>query len=149
MSELPPNPPPTTTATTIPKSTNDHAPEGTPAERETILSGLSPAGGLGQTITLAVPRLVHDFRLAANLERKIGLGQSCWGERNWIGICGGVWSATWGKGRIVVCLSFISFLFPLTFFVCLFCFGVLLDLYRQVMNRAEQLMTIYAPCHPT
>lgn len=107
MSELPPDPP--STGSLAARPNNDHIPEGTPAEHEKILSGLLPAGGLGQTISLAVPRLVHDFRLAANLERKIGLGQSCWGERNWIGICGGAWSATWGKGRIVVCFFFLFF----------------------------------------
>lgn len=57
---------------------------------------------MGRSIALPVPSIVHDFRLSAKLERKIALGQSCWGERNWIGICGGEWSATWGKGKIVV-----------------------------------------------
>lgn len=160
MSELPPNPPSTSaTTTTIAQSSDDHATEGAPAEREKILSGLVPAGGLGQTITLAVPRLVHDFRLAANLERKIGLGQSCWGERNWIGICGGVWSATWGKGRIVVRIFlfflvynfFTSFSLFVCLLVCLFvgwfvCLSffvsfrliLLFTLYSPVMNGAEQ-----------
>lgn len=75
-----------------------------------ILAGLS-AGSLGQTIALPGPRLVHDFRLTAALERKVALGRSCWGERNWIGICGGEWSATWGKGKIVV----YGFFFPFCF----------------------------------
>lgn len=78
------------------------APHGTPEEAQTILAGL-PESSLGRTIALPAPRIVHDFRLAAALERKVALGKSCWGERNWIGICGGDWSATWGKGKIVVC----------------------------------------------
>lgn len=85
--------------------------------REAILGGLS-GGSLGQTIALPAPRLVHDFRLSAALERKVALGRSCWGERNWIGICGGEWSATWGRGKIVVscfdlfvpwCCCFVSY----------------------------------------
>lgn len=80
---------------------DDRAPKGTPGERQAILGGLPP-GSLGQTVDLPVPRLVHDFRLSARLDRRIALGQSCWGERNWIGIRGGEWSAPWGKGKIVV-----------------------------------------------
>ncbi|CAN8099724.1 unnamed protein product [Discula destructiva] len=79
---------------------DDHTPKGTAEDTKTILDGLS-AGSLGQSIALPAPSIAHDFRLSANLDRKIALGQSCWGERNWIGICGGEWSATWGKGKIV------------------------------------------------
>lgn len=85
-----------------PARREDREPQGTPEEAQTILGGL-PAGTLGQSIALPVPRIVHDFRLSVRLERKVALGKSCWGERNWIGICGGDWSATWGKGEIVVC----------------------------------------------
>lgn len=91
-----------------------HEPRGTSSDDEaqqSIQAGLS-AGSLGQTIALPAPRLVHDFRLRAKLEGKIGLGASCWGERNWIGICGGEWSATWGRGIIVVSV----FLFLSLFF---------------------------------
>lgn len=84
-----------------------HEPRGTPEDAQTITAGLSP-GSLGQTIALPAPRLVHDFRMRAQLEGKVALGQSCWGERNWIGICGGEWSATWGKGTVVVRLSSLS-----------------------------------------
>ncbi|KAL1871911.1 hypothetical protein Daus18300_004545 [Diaporthe australafricana] len=84
-------------ATTRP---NDHAPQGTSAEADKILAGFTP-GSLAQTIALPAPRIVHDFRMQASLEGKVALGRSCWGERNWIGICGGEWSATWGKGTVV------------------------------------------------
>lgn len=80
---------------------DDHEPKGVPEERQTILSGF-PSGNLGQTIALPIPRIVHDFRMSATLDGKIPLGQSCWGERNWIGISGGDWSATWGRGTVVV-----------------------------------------------
>lgn len=80
---------------------DDHAPRGTTEEAQGIIGALAESS-VGRSIELPVPRIVHDFRLSAKLERKIALGQSCWGERNWIGICGGEWSATWGKGKIVV-----------------------------------------------
>lgn len=66
-----------------------------------ISAGFS-AGSLARTIGLPVPRLERDFRMQARLEGKVALGRSCWGERNWIGICGGEWSAAWGKGTVVV-----------------------------------------------
>lgn len=91
-------PPTATTASRL----DDHAPGGTPEETQKILTGLQ-SESLGRTITLPAPKLVHDFRMSAKLERKIALGQSCWGERNWIGICGGSWGATWGSGSVVVC----------------------------------------------
>ncbi|KAH8788264.1 hypothetical protein F5883DRAFT_635160 [Diaporthe sp. PMI_573] len=65
-----------------------------------ISAGFS-AGSLARTIGLPKPRLERDFRMQARLEGKVALGRSCWGERNWIGICGGEWSAAWGKGTVV------------------------------------------------
>lgn len=89
-------------ATTAPSGTKAPTTEEEEGKaRAAILGGLS-GGSLGQTMALPAPRLVHDFRLSAALERKVALGRSCWGERNWIGICGGEWSATWGRGKIVV-----------------------------------------------
>lgn len=73
----------------------------TSADAGEISAGFS-AGSLARTIGLRAPRLERDFRMQARLEGKIALGRSCWGERNWIGICGGEWSATWGKGTVVV-----------------------------------------------
>lgn len=109
--EAPP-PPPTTSVYQL----DEHEPRGTSEEAATIAAGLTP-GSLGQTIALPQPRLVHDFRLRAKLEGKVALGQSCWGERNWIGICGGEWSATWGKGTIVVrFLKLFFFLFCAFYF---------------------------------
>lgn len=73
------------------------------ADTDKISAGFS-AGSLAQTIGLPAPRLVREFRMQARLEGKVALGRSCWGERNWIGICGGEWSATWGRGTVVVSL---------------------------------------------
>lgn len=70
------------------------------ADADKISAGFS-ADSLAQTIGLPAPRLVRDFRMQARLEGKVSLGRSCWGERNWIGICGGEWSATWGRGTVV------------------------------------------------
>lgn len=113
--QTPLSPPTTTTTTSTTHRLDEHEPRGTPDEAQTVLTaGLSP-DSLGQTIALPQPRLVHDFRLRAKLEGKVALGQSCWGERNWIGICGGEWSATWGKGTIVVRCVFILFSLPVPF----------------------------------
>lgn len=76
------------------------------ADAGKISAGFS-AGSLAQTIGLPAPRLVRDFRMQARLEGKVALGRSCWGERNWIGICGGEWSATWGRGTVVVSVSYL------------------------------------------
>lgn len=73
-----------------------------PAEGSDKISAGFSAGSLARTIGLPTPKLERDFRMQANLEGKVALGKSCWGERNWIGICGGEWSATWGKGKVVV-----------------------------------------------
>lgn len=90
----------TTTTTTRPGSDSTRRPEAD-ADADKISAGFS-AGSLARTIALPAPRLQRDFRMQARLEGKIALGQSCWGTRNWIGICGGEWSATWGKGTVVV-----------------------------------------------
>lgn len=96
------------TTRTKPGDDNDHAPpEGrtrtadADADADKISAGFS-VGSLAQTIELPAPRLVREFRMQARLEGKVALGRSCWGERNWIGICGGEWSATWGRGTVVV-----------------------------------------------
>lgn len=77
------------------------------AGSDAISAGFS-AGSLARTIALPTPRLERDFRMQARLEGKVALGRSCWGERNWIGICGGEWSAAWGKGTVVVSFDYIS-----------------------------------------
>lgn len=94
-----------TTTTTRPGSDGSSTRvTGTEAGADKISAGFS-AGSLARTIGLPAPRLERDFRMQARLEGKIALGQSCWGTRNWIGICGGEWSATWGKGTVVVSLG--------------------------------------------
>lgn len=107
----------TTTTTTRPGSDGSStrvtgAGAGAGAGADEISAGFS-AGSLARTIGLPAPRLERDFRMQARLEGKIALGQSCWGTRNWIGICGGEWSATWGKGTVVVSfrLEFFSYIF--------------------------------------
>lgn len=94
-----------TTTNTRPR-VHDSKPQGSTAAGAgagDISAGFS-AGSLARTIGLSAPRLERDFRMQARLEGKVALGRSCWGERNWIGICGGEWSATWGKGTVVVSL---------------------------------------------
>lgn len=99
----------TATTTTRPGDANHPPPQGSTrvadavadGDADKISAGFS-AGSLAQTIGLPAPRLVRDFRMQARLEGKVALGRSCWGERNWIGICGGEWSATWGRGTVVV-----------------------------------------------
>lgn len=93
-------------ATDVAAPTTTTRPGGEPSQQgstpaDEISAGFS-AGSLARTIGLPVPRLKLDFRMQARLEGKVALGKSCWGERNWIGICGGEWSAAWGKGTVVV-----------------------------------------------
>lgn len=46
------------------------------------------------------PRSDHDFRITVDLKPKISVGQSEWGQRNWISFSGGRWTAKWGRGTI-------------------------------------------------
>ncbi|KAJ4410607.1 hypothetical protein N0V82_009198 [Gnomoniopsis sp. IMI 355080] len=81
----------------------DHAPHGVLEERHTILAGL-PNGSVAQNIAVPVPRLAHDFRLCCQWASINPLGKGAWGQRTWVGLGGGHWSALWGKGTIVVCI---------------------------------------------
>lgn len=92
--------PPTTTT----RPGGEPPPQPAEGAADDISAGFS-AGSLARTIGLPAPKLERDFRMQARLEGKVALGKSCWGERNWIGICGGEWSAAWGKGTVVVSSS--------------------------------------------
>lgn len=56
-----------------------------------------------EAFKLPVPTLKHDFRLACKLVGRIPIGPTATGggHRNWIGLAGGYFNATWGAGIIV------------------------------------------------
>lgn len=62
-----------------------------------------PAGFSVEAFSLPIPSLKHDFRLACKLAERIPIGPTAagGGQRNWIGLAGGHFNATWGKGIIV------------------------------------------------
>ena len=59
------------------------------------------------SLGLPLPSLELDFTLRCRLNPRISLGQTPFGQRNWISFRGGEWVARWGKGEIVV--SFLIF----------------------------------------
>ncbi len=61
-----------------------------------------PASFTPQAFPLPVPSLSHDFRLVCNLASRISVGTTpLGGQRNWVGISDGWFSARWGSGVIV------------------------------------------------
>ena len=48
------------------------------------------------------PSLERDFQMSVQLNPKIPVGQTLWGETSWISFISGYWSARWGKGTVVV-----------------------------------------------
>lgn len=78
----------------------DRAPHGTAEERDMILAGL-PDDSVAQSIDVPIPKLAHDFRLCCQWASINPVGKGPWGQRTWVGLGGGHWSALWGKGTIV------------------------------------------------
>ena len=62
-----------------------------------------PAGFSAEAFPLPVPSLKHDFRLACRLSERISIGPTAagGGHRNWIGLEGGHFKASWGFGIVV------------------------------------------------
>jgi hypothetical protein len=71
-------------------------------EREHVEDAM-PAGFSAESYPLPVPSLQHDFRLACRLSERIPIGPTAagGGHRNWIGLEGGHFQATWGSGIVV------------------------------------------------
>jgi hypothetical protein len=46
------------------------------------------------------PKGSHDLRITVDLNPKISVGRSEWGQRNWISFTGGRWIAKWGRGTV-------------------------------------------------
>ena len=67
---------------------------------------------------LPMPSLELDFTLRCQLNPRVSVGKTPFGQRNWISFQGGGWVARWGRGSIVVGiethserLSFVHLLF--------------------------------------
>jgi hypothetical protein len=70
-------------------------------EAEERVDGLPPNFSK-VSFPLPTPKLTHDFRLACTLQPKIPIGPTpAGGQRNWIIIGPGWFSATWAKGTVV------------------------------------------------
>lgn len=59
-------------------------------------------GSAASSMDLPVPHLEVDFRMSVKLQPKVPVGPTPFGFRNWIGFTSGQWSATWGRGTLVV-----------------------------------------------
>ena len=74
-----------------------------PPEADADLRDTMPVGFSSGAFKLPVPSLEHDFRLACKLAERISIGPTAagGGHRNWIGLEGGHFNATWGNGIVV------------------------------------------------
>lgn len=73
-----------------------------------------PEGDVARSLQIPAPSLELDFRMSIKMNPRVSVGQSLWGQRDWVSFLGGQWAGRWGKGIILVCLHFISFiLYPL------------------------------------
>ncbi len=64
-------------------------------------------------LSLPHPALSLDFRMSVLLNPKIPVGETPFGQRNWISFTGGSWSGSWGSGIVLVCFP-IYWLFQIT-----------------------------------
>ncbi|KAL2830292.1 hypothetical protein BDW59DRAFT_141368 [Aspergillus cavernicola] len=60
-----------------------------------------PEGEVARSLQIPAPSLELDFRLSLKINPKVGVGQSIWGQRDWVTFVGGQWAGRWGKGVVV------------------------------------------------
>lgn len=61
-----------------------------------------PEGDIARSLQIPTPSLELDFRMSVKLHPVISVGQTLFGQRNWVGFVGGQWAGRWGKGAVVV-----------------------------------------------
>lgn len=68
-----------------------------------VLRDAMPVAFSAEAFPLPIPSLKPDFRLACKLSERIPIGPTAagGGHRNWIGLEGGHFEATWGSGIII------------------------------------------------
>lgn len=54
------------------------------------------------TLPLPTPVLTHDFRMSVQLNPRISVGKTPFGDRKWISFRGGSWSGSFGTGSVLV-----------------------------------------------
>jgi hypothetical protein len=64
-----------------------------------------PEGDVARSLQIPAPTLELDFRMSIKMNPKVSVGQSLWGQRDWVTFVGGQWAGRWGKGIVLVRLS--------------------------------------------
>ena len=59
------------------------------------------AGGQGH---VPKPIVERDFQMSLQVNPRIGVGPTIWGQKGWVSFVSGHWSGRWGKGTVVVSL---------------------------------------------
>ena len=62
-----------------------------------------PEGDVARSLQIPAPTLELDFRMSIKMNPKVAVGQSLWGQRDWVTFVGGQWAGRWGKGIVLVC----------------------------------------------
>lgn len=61
-----------------------------------------PEGDVARSLQIPAPTLELDFRMSIKMNPKVAVGQSIWGQRDWVSFMGGQWAGRWGKGIVLV-----------------------------------------------
>ncbi|KAH8431529.1 uncharacterized protein LDX57_009191 [Aspergillus melleus] len=60
-----------------------------------------PEGDVARSLQIPAPTLELDFRMSIKMNPRVSVGQSIWGQRDWVTFIGGQWAGRWGKGVIL------------------------------------------------
>ncbi|KAL1960519.1 hypothetical protein VTO42DRAFT_7818 [Malbranchea cinnamomea] len=60
-----------------------------------------PEGDIARSLQIPAPGLELDFRMSLKLNPTVSVGQSLWGQRDWVTYIGGQWAGRWGKGMVL------------------------------------------------
>ncbi|EIT82488.1 hypothetical protein F9C07_8853 [Aspergillus flavus] len=60
-----------------------------------------PEGDVARSLQIPAPTLELDFRMSIKMNPKVAVGQSLWGQRDWVTFVGGQWAGRWGKGIVL------------------------------------------------
>ncbi|KAI9933895.1 hypothetical protein MW887_004967 [Aspergillus wentii] len=60
-----------------------------------------PENDVARSLQIPAPTLELDFRMSIKVNPKVAVGQSLWGQRDWVSLVGGQWAGRWGKGIIL------------------------------------------------
>lgn len=113
---------------------------GPPVPRPSFVAPANPLRAVAYTH----PRLERDLQLVVQLNPKITVGKTIFGDSNWISFISGHWSARWGKGTVSLHLFLLNRLpcFAHTRQGCT-------RRTRKAARRARPLHTCRLKLHPT